>query len=236
VVVTDAQGLLAALELGPWSQSSSCERMIWAKLIQKTKEGWNITFLFVFGHVGVAPNEAADRAAESARKRAKEEGAASAWIVDTVRCRVPVESVATFQASGHFRARHVLDGAPTSKFVWDAARCADKRSGERMLVRARCAALYGIDPPQADKVELCPACGTEGLSTPHLFTCERIRRDIAADSLATTTQLFSKRTDDIVIATKYVVAACSIVARCRASPPTQAHRVASSCARDVQSP
>ncbi len=61
--------------------------------------------------------------------------------------------------------------------------------------------------PQADKVEMCPACGVEGLSTSHLFFCTKVREDIDVESRATSAQLFSKCTADIVTATKYVVAA-----------------------------
>lgn len=186
VVVTDSQGLLKALEVGPWSQRSACEKKIWARIIELSRQGWRLIFAFTFSHVGVLPNEAADRVASKFRKVADSLPRMSAWIVDTVRNRIVKEDLTEFKESGQLRARLCPDCQPSQKESFEIARKMYDLEGERLLARIRCSSIVGVDPMQPDLVTRCPLCApfstnaidqtSKNLSTEHIFECDALFR------------------------------------------------------------
>lgn len=61
---TDSRSLLQALEKGVLDQTDYMEAMIWSCILKLADEGWKISAVFVFSHVGTAKNESVDATAE----------------------------------------------------------------------------------------------------------------------------------------------------------------------------
>jgi ribonuclease HI len=211
-IITDAQGLLRALQKGPWSQTSACEKKIWQELIRLSRMGWEITIAFVFGHSGVPANEFADDMAKSARENAEHLPLASCWIVDTVRNRIPSEDDEDYCASSHFRVRMLPGYTHTPKEVWEMARNYKDIQGERILAQARCAAIPNIDPMPSEEPHQCvkcPLCKKVQLSTEHMFVCEALidlKRQISPSDgvLLEAADLFNMETTRLVKAIQFV--------------------------------
>ena len=65
VLVTDSQGLLAALSRGPFAARGRIEVQIWASLLRLSAVGHRFLLAFVFSHCDFGPNEEADAAAKA---------------------------------------------------------------------------------------------------------------------------------------------------------------------------
>ena len=181
IIVTDSQSTAEALRLGPWQQRSACERRIWRALIHRSQQGWRITFVFVFAHVGIKTNELANSLASlyiTHPDRMSQAAPAPSWITDDVRTYLPAE-VHDFGTLAHPR-RLIVDKEgnvkATPKETWAACETIGLKAAI-LASRARCGIVAGVDPyrvgPLPPTRERCLLCrGEDGRSTHHLlFDC-----------------------------------------------------------------
>jgi hypothetical protein len=149
--------------------------MIWNELYDLSDRGWRVIFAFIFSHVGVAPNEAADKVArEAGSKTGSLEAQAPAWIIDTVRNRIPEPDLDEFKATRHFRVTHDRDCKAPPKESWNTARSLYDLAGERLLARIRCSTVLKIDKMPSEVDRTCPLCDADTLCTEHIFFCRQL--------------------------------------------------------------
>ncbi len=98
-------------------------------------------YLFIFSHVGVAPNEAADKVAREAGNKT---GSLE------VRSRIPEPDLDGFKATRHFRVTHDRDCKAPPKESWNTARSLYDLAGERLLARICCSTVLKIDKMPSD--------------------------------------------------------------------------------------
>jgi hypothetical protein len=152
-----------------------------------------VSSALIFSHVGLAPNEAADKVARDAGNHTgRWEARAPAWIIDTVRNRIPLPDLDEFKATQYFRVIYDSDRKAPPKEFWNTAWTLYDLAGERLLARIRCSTVFKIDKMPSDVDHKCPSCDAEPLYTEHI--CRQLEGAVERPSPA---DLFSSDADKL---------------------------------------
>jgi len=172
-IVTDSLSTLLALQRGPFAQTCGENVALWEAIIRLRDKGISLHFTFVYSHLGVAGNEAADTLAGA---NVSHPIAGLQWVDDVVRREVTkiTSREDAPEACPYLRAQGGVVGLSDPKSL---LRLRLPSKSVRLLLQLRTGACSTLGGHLAEAPDKCKICGADGVlarggkAVHHLFTC-----------------------------------------------------------------